>query len=175
MQTEIEQNVSLVYNLFINKKTKPCIYICQHPGCGRQYDNPKSLKRHMERHNPEKNHVCKTCGKTFLRRSELEIHTRVHTGVKPFKCDICEKRFARITDLRIHLVYHSDEKPFKCPFPDCHHAYKRKSDCKKHIREHLQQNHNDISIVMKKTSSAFRPIASKRITLFENGLGLDLK
>lgn len=170
MQATIEENVTLVYNKFINKKTKPLIYVCQHPGCGRKYDNITSLTRHLARHNPEKNYICDTCGKAFLRSSELEMHTRVHTGIKPFKCDICDKTFARITDLRIHLIYHSDKKPFACPFPGCHHAYKRKSDCKKHIRQHLQNNQNDISPVFQKVSSAFHPVPLNRIKVTGNSL-----
>ena len=61
-------------------------------------------------------------------------------------------------------------KNYPCPFPGSTHAYKRKSDCKKHIREHLQNNHNDISEVIQKTSSAFIPIPLKRISIKENCL-----
>ena len=166
----IEENVTLLYDIYINKKPMQGSYICPHPGCGKKYDTEISLNRHLVRHSTNKKHVCEVCGKAFLRKSELEIHSRVHTGIKPFQCPICPKTFARVTDLKIHLVYHSDDKPFACPFPGCTLRYKRKSDCKKHIRQHLQKNQNDLCGLAVSTYSAFIPVPVKKLKREENCL-----
>ena len=163
--TVIEENVTLLYDIYVNKKPVPGQFVCPHPGCGKKYDTETSLNRHLVRHSTNKKHVCETCGKAFLRKSELEIHTRVHTGIKPYKCPICPKSFARVTDLRIHLVYHSDDKPFACPFPGCTLRYKRKSDCKKHIRQHLQKNNNDLCGLVAPVGSAFVPVPHYRMKI----------
>lgn len=38
------------------------------------------MKRHLEEHFKDKNHVCKTCGKAFQRHYYLTEHERIHSG-----------------------------------------------------------------------------------------------
>ena len=172
MQDQIEKDVNLIYQTFINKKLLNGQFICPHEGCGKHYTTEESLHRHLNRHSTIKEHKCEYCGKDFLRKSECEIHKRIHTGVKPFECSICNKKFARATDLKIHMVYHSDKKPFSCPFPGCCLRFKRKSDAKKHLRIHVKKTQGNINDILNtlKTHSAFSVVPKHRLREDADGL-----
>ena len=66
-----------------NKKMLPCSY------CGKCFDRPSLLNRHLRTHTGERPHVCDVCEKGFSTSSSLNTHRRIHSGEKPHECAMC--------------------------------------------------------------------------------------
>ncbi|XP_072013955.1 zinc finger protein 236-like [Amphiura filiformis] len=76
-------------------------------------------------------HVCTHCGKSFQKPSQLVRHVRVHTGERPYKCPQCEKAFNQKGALQIHLSKHTGERRHICDL--CQHPFSQKGNLRAHI------------------------------------------
>jgi len=82
---------------------------------------------------------CLVCGKSFNKPSQLVRHMRIHSGEKPFPCTLCEKRFNQKNALNAHVLTHSGLKKYRCEL--CDKNFTQAGNLKTHIkRTHKDQN-----------------------------------
>merc|ERR1712130_528402 len=114
----------------LSKKTIPC------PHCGKMFDRPSLLERHVRTHTGERPYSCDFCNKTFSTSSSLNTHRRIHTGERPHKCETCGKSFTASSNLYYHRMTHVKDKP-----PPCHSCLKSFStpgDLRSHQKTHAR-------------------------------------
>lgn len=117
------------------------------------------FKRHMIKHNGERNFECKECLKRFATNSHLKRHAVIHLHKcklcdkeinesecclcddtqpkKIIRCDVCNYRAKDSDDLNLHKNTDAHQKPFKCDV--CSKDFSQKHHLERHI-SNVHQN-----------------------------------
>ncbi len=87
-------------------------FICEHPGCHKEYSTKFALRRHVYSHSGVKAFACNQCSKRFALEQYLTEHMFVHTKAKPFVCGIggCPEAFRQRGKLCLHRMTHKEYK-----------------------------------------------------------------
>ena len=106
---------------------------CTVEDCDRMFQTKKTLRRHIESHNTERNFKCDICDKSFRSNQVLKCHKGIHA--KSHKCEHCGKLYATVTLLRSHQInIHGREAPFRCSV--CGKGSPSQMQLTNHLRTH---------------------------------------
>lgn len=90
----------------MNTHTGETPYKCDFYGCGAEYANPATLKKHKLKHGPPVLKTCKVCKEKFPDMTTLKRHMEIHPGNRPVPCNQCDKIFYTESTLKRHLHVH---------------------------------------------------------------------
>jgi hypothetical protein len=72
-------------------------------------------------------------------RFALTHRTNSASPAERYMCHECNKSFSRPSSLRIHTFSHTGEKPFVCPEPGCTKRFSVRSNMRRHMKVHTEQ------------------------------------
>uniref|UniRef100_UPI00398E7772 zinc finger and BTB domain-containing protein 40 isoform X2 n=1 Tax=Pristiophorus japonicus TaxID=55135 RepID=UPI00398E7772 len=82
-------------------------YDCQK--CRMSFPTLEEHKKHIQEVHPPEYNPCNICGKNFNAPSFLERHMVTHIGGKPYNCEICDKAYQQLSGLWYHnRTHHPD-------------------------------------------------------------------
>ncbi|KAL5106282.1 hypothetical protein TcWFU_006325 [Taenia crassiceps] len=110
------------------KKDRTCLY------CGKTFDRPSLLRRHILSHTGERPFPCQYCDKAFSTRSGVNTHERTHTGQKPYVCQTCGRSFAAGSNYIFHVHIHTNTRRHRCDM--CPKAFVTPGDLRRHKYSH---------------------------------------
>merc|ERR1711971_263332 len=129
MSSQDSSKLDLDHRVRRAKRMLPC------DTCGKEFDRPSLLARHMRVHTGERPHVCDICNKGFSTSSSLNTHRRIHTGEKPHQCKTCGKSFTASSNLYYHKMTHINDKPHPCNL--CTKSFPTPGDLRSHMNVHM--------------------------------------
>lgn len=73
--------------------------------CGKEFNNKRCLKVHLQQHEATRRYQCDKCPSSFVNKSTLEHHKRFHgeEASKRFTCDHCGRTLCSDFSLRGHI------------------------------------------------------------------------
>ena len=71
-------------------------------------------KRHMTKHNTDKNFKCKECGKSFKSPTSMKEHSRAHKGILCVPCKDCDEMFISQGAMLTHKTNSTSYPAFIC-------------------------------------------------------------
>lgn len=117
----------------LERKEEACmIYICDF--CGKTFQNPNTLKKHIELHG-EKRFECYICQRRTFTAARLKLHiNNRHPMGKPqmLVCEICSK-LLKEKSMKAHMIGHQTNERVKCTICE---IWLLKTSLKKHMQVH---------------------------------------
>lgn len=107
--------------------------ICPIDNCGKVFNGPEQLRKHVRRHETKGSHPCELCGKAFSKKRQLESHlSKIHG---PFVCGKCGLSYSSRSEYRIHAQSHTtDVSDEPCMY--CDAVFPNKALLRQHLRSH---------------------------------------
>ncbi|XP_037309683.2 zinc finger protein 1035 [Pungitius pungitius] len=116
-----------------NETTGSVVLSCRF--CGKCFNTPQSLKKHLRSHRGEKPYRCLECGKAFKKRANLIGHKIVHR--RRIQCTVCQKIFPTVGDLIQHRSSHLKRGMLQCP--DCPLQFQYPAHLLRHVDSHKRR------------------------------------
>ncbi|XP_040022211.2 zinc finger protein 1035 [Gasterosteus aculeatus] len=110
--------------------------------CGKCFDTPESLKKHLCSHRGEKPYRCLECGKVFKKRANLIGHKIVHR--RRIQCTVCQKVLPTLGDLIQHRSTHLKRGMLQCP--DCPLQFQYPAHLLRHVESHKRRENRTIQL-----------------------------